>query len=161
MSGISRLILLVSFANLAAAQQTCYYDTYGIRRCGSSLAYGARIGIGIGIAVLFCLIIGCIGASRRRRVNKANLMYINQSGPNQPYQPPQQYQPQPGYDPSYGNNYNQGNQGYGAPPPTGSWNGQQQNNGMQYPPQTHQQFNAPSGPPPPAYAAPPGPPPAK
>jgi hypothetical protein len=81
--------------------------------CYNRLSTGARVGIAVAIfIVIFALILG-FGYMRRRRIQRLNMTYVNQS---QQAAPPYPQQGNFGY-------YGQGNQGFGDVP--------------QYPPQSY------------------------
>ncbi|KAG8712985.1 hypothetical protein FRC08_013827 [Ceratobasidium sp. 394] len=140
----------------------CYYDRFGRYRCTSGLATAARIGIGIGMAVLGLLILGCLLCvliMRRRKARARGGMVAlpppaTSGGPGQ-YEKQAQpqsgsYQPYPGGGAEYPNQT--GGTNYGSA-------------GPQFPEPSYQPaggYNAPSGPPPnTTYAPPTGPPPGK
>ncbi|KAL4247171.1 hypothetical protein ABKN59_008271 [Abortiporus biennis] len=136
--------LLLTLAFLPEAHAFCYIDGFGIEHC--RLSNGARAGIAIGLLLLGLFLIFAVLAARRRRVQRANLTYVNQTAPVDP-----NYPPNGGYPQYYGSPY-VGNQGPQYPPK--SYTGQ-----PAYDPTSG--FAPPQGPPPQYYPPPQGPPPGK
>ena len=73
--------------------------------CNSGLSEAVRVGIGIGVVLLVLLVLLAWGVYRRRRIQRANQVFITNPNtmPAQPYPP---VYSQNGYDP---NVYNQNN----------------------------------------------------
>ncbi|KAI0919972.1 hypothetical protein AcV5_001904 [Taiwanofungus camphoratus] len=137
---------LLLFSCLPTAHAYCYVDGFGYEHC--SLSTGARIAIGVCIAIAGLLLILAAGMIRQRRIRRANMVYINNANQdNVPPTYPSQGSPyvgagylpntNPGYLPSYNAQY------------------------PQYPPQMHNGWDPQSGyaPPfqPPRYSPPQGP----
>lgn len=96
--------------------------SFGNVRCRDRLPVGARIGIGIAVAVGIILLFVAAGIARQRRVRRNNMAYVNNPNQGQNYYPQQSYQPDP--QNGYGNQnqyqntgYQPGYQGY---PPNGN-----------------------------------------
>lgn len=154
-SSLFATLLLLANATSVSARR-CYYDSrYQRYRCESGLRRAARIGLGIGLAVLallLLLIALCILRRRRRRA-------LQHSGGLPPpvtgggfhekpaEQQPGNYQPHPG-----------------GPNQTGFGAADYPVNQPQFPAPSYQAgtgYAPPAGPPPSTYAPPSGPPPAK
>ncbi|KAF8599605.1 hypothetical protein BDV93DRAFT_609185 [Ceratobasidium sp. AG-I] len=147
-------VLLANVSGVAAARR-CGYDRYGRYRCTGGLARAARIGLGIGMAVLALLIFACLFMLLKIRRRRA----LKHSGGLPP--------------PATAGPYHEKPLGHGAQPypggtaeyPTHTGNGFAHGNGPQIPEPTYQSgggYAPPSGPPPSAqYAPPAGPPPAR
>ncbi|KAG8951483.1 hypothetical protein FRC04_006015 [Tulasnella sp. 424] len=133
-------IALLSSAFLPQALASCYVDRYGRRRC-SGLSNGARIGIGIAIAVVGLLVLCFAAWLRRRQMRRANKAFIVHGG-QQPYQP----------------GFNQPNQPVSRQPIGGYKNQQPGTTGTQYPAAAHTPINHSTGGPG-TFNPPPGPPP--
>ncbi|OSX63075.1 hypothetical protein POSPLADRAFT_1074347 [Postia placenta MAD-698-R-SB12] len=126
---------------------------FNIERC-STLSPGARVGIGIAIAVVGLAALVAFGVSRQRRLRRQNLAYVpNGNSPQaypvqgSPYAPPGGVYVQntnSGYYGSYPPQYPQ------YPPPAHSGNGWDPQNGFAPPYQQTQppHYSPPLGPPP-------------
>jgi len=131
---------LLFFSNIRSVRALYCVDTgRGFQEC-SVLSPGARIGIGIAIAIAGLLLIFFVGIMRQRRNKRNNMAYVNNNIGMQG----SQYAGPPGYYQSQG--YAQQYPQY--PPPTHN-NGWDPNTGFAPPYQTQ----------PPQYTPPPGPPP--
>ncbi|TFY63231.1 hypothetical protein EVG20_g6404 [Dentipellis fragilis] len=141
----------------------CWFDNLGREHC--RLSTGVRVGIAVAIIVAMIIALASLFYYRRRRMQHANLAYVNNQqtftpggapGPGQPYGQ--------GYAPEYQGGY--AGPGYGYPPQQQYGSSQQQYGTP--PPGTpygyNQDFTPPTGPPPahvamgdqpPQYFAPP------
>ncbi|EPS97929.1 hypothetical protein FOMPIDRAFT_161299 [Fomitopsis schrenkii] len=138
------VVALFFFSNLNSVRALyCVDNGRGYEEC-SVLSPGARIGIGIAIAIAGLLLIFAVGVRRQRRIKQNNLAYVNnnigmQSG--SPYNVPPGYNQGQGYYPQYPQ--------YPAP----AHNGFEPHAGFAPPYQPYQPQS------PPQYTPPPGPPP--
>ncbi|CAE6532892.1 unnamed protein product [Rhizoctonia solani] len=151
--------LALALANIPVvdAARTCYYDRFGRYRCRNRLSTGARIGLGIGVAIAGLLLLGlmcCLIVLRRRRARRAHPDGFVTTEPihhDKPPHQPGQYQPYPGGGSDYPNQNGYGTPNYAVNEP-------------QFPAPSYQGtggYAPPTGPPPANYAPPPGPPPTK
>jgi len=85
MSTLLSLLLTILISSHLAAASSCYYDSFGYRRC-SALSNGARIGIGIGFFVLGIFLIFLILFQRRRRMANRNTILLQHQQQQQPAQ---------------------------------------------------------------------------
>ncbi|KZV67392.1 hypothetical protein PENSPDRAFT_688195 [Peniophora sp. CONT] len=94
--------LLLAAVLLPGVRADCFIDARGFERC-DGLSVGARVGIAIGIFAAVLALSLYFGYVRRRRIQQANLAYINQNqqyGNQQNFHPQGQFQ-QGGYAPQY------------------------------------------------------------
>ncbi|VDB87083.1 unnamed protein product [Peniophora sp. CBMAI 1063] len=92
--------LLLAAVLLPGVRADCFVDARGFERC-DGLSVGARVGIAVGIFAAVLALSLYFGYLRRRRIQQANLAYINQQQYNQNQNYPQQGQFQGGYAPQY------------------------------------------------------------
>jgi len=107
------LFLAVAFAAVASipgaqANDKCYNSSY-YDSCDKVISNGAKIGVGLGIALIIGLVGFCLHTVRRKRVQKSNLAYIN--NPTHatlpgPYNPQAGNRASSGFVPQGGYNYN-------------------------------------------------------
>ncbi|KAF8263620.1 hypothetical protein EI94DRAFT_1832222 [Lactarius quietus] len=134
-AALTRTIVLILLSGiLPTVKANCWIDNNGYEQC-DDLSTGARIGIGIGLWIIFLSLIVSLIMYRRRRAARANLAFTqnqqaggNLFGGQVPYQP--QYPPQayggPGgihpyaYDPNAGFAPPGGSPPQYYPPPTGA-----------------------------------------
>ncbi|KAK1924837.1 hypothetical protein DB88DRAFT_487039 [Papiliotrema laurentii] len=126
MSSLLSLLPLLAILCAAPAHAQWCYDRYGYRyRCNSSgISYGARIGIGLGVAAAVILVFGLCGYWRRRQIRNQfakhrppGLPFTNNNqDPSNPYanNPPP---PAPGTYAGQGNSTNWSQNSYGNNPP--------------------------------------------
>jgi hypothetical protein len=96
-TALTRTVAIILLAGLLpGVKADCWIDSDGFEHC-DGLSTGARIGIGIGLWIIFLSLIFAMIVHRRRRAAQANLAFAQQNqqgafGGQMPYQP--QYPPQ-------------------------------------------------------------------
>ncbi|KAN0129000.1 hypothetical protein V8E53_013150 [Lactarius tabidus] len=133
-STLTRTVALILLAALlpAVKADNCWIDDDGYEHC-DGLSTGARIGIGIGLWIIFLSLIFSMIVYRRRRAARANLAFTQQhqqggyggQTPYQPQYPPQAYGGAAGvhphsYDPNAGFAPPAGSPPQYYPPPSGA-----------------------------------------
>jgi len=114
--------LLIGF--LPGVSASCWIDSSGVEYC-DGLSPAARAGIGLAFFFLFLAVLFGLLGYRRRRANRANLVYVQQPRPGgagafgSPYGGPQ-YPPQAHYDPNTGFAPPGGSPPQYYPPPPGA-----------------------------------------